>query len=198
MTYPGGTRDPGGTPDNYRKLQRRRNEPVYQQVTPGGWYEYANSNLVYYLLAFNIIGAIAHAVGVLLTFTQGRTNLALQVFQIVPQNFGNSTHPDLRSRLDEVYRLHPTTVVGIFFGLSLGFHLVISLLLICQLLLPRSDFTTWYMRCLYFCVAPWVRASPTPRPYTRTRFSILNMSAPTDQHVFPFVPMLLSDGPSIS
>ena len=150
MTYPKDV--PRG---NYRKLQPRRNEPVYQMVTPGGWYEYANSNLVYWLLAFNVLGAIAHCVGVILTFTQGRTNLSLQVFMIVPVNFGNGTHPDLRSRMDELYRLHPTTVVGMFFGLSLAFHVIISLLLLAQLVLPRSDFTTWYMRCLYYCVAPW-------------------------------------------
>lgn len=149
---------------------RRRNEPVYQQVTPGGWYEFANSNLVYWLLAFNVLGAAAHGIGVYLTFTHGRTNLTLDVFQIMPVNTGNGTHPVLTSRIDIVYKLHPTTMVGAFFGLSLSFHLVISLFLVAQILLPPSPFTTWYMRSLYHCVAPWVRVSPIPCPYTLTRF----------------------------
>jgi hypothetical protein len=153
MTYPSGVRklrEP-----NYKALQKRRNEPVYQMAKADGWYEYANSNLVYWLLAFNLLGAIAHGVGVVLTFTRGRTNLALGVYQIIPHNIGNATHPDLVARMEEVYRLHPTTVVAIFFGLSLGFHIVISLLLMAQIALPQSPFTTWYMRCLYYCIGPW-------------------------------------------
>ena len=139
---------------NYRQMQRRRNEPAYQQATPGGWFEFANSNLVYWLLVFNVLGAIAHGVGLVLTFTQGRANLTLQVFETVPVNKNNATHPDLTSALNEVYRLHPTTIIGCFFGLSLVFHVAISLLLLAQLAMPSSWVTTWYMRSLYSCRGP--------------------------------------------
>lgn len=114
---------------------------------------------MYVMLALNLLGAAAHCVGVVLTATQGRWDIALVTYRTEPVNVGTVTQVQLTRIVRNVGYVYPTQIVFLFFALSLGFHTLISVVLILSLCFPGSALTTWYMRGLYVGVAPWVRCS---------------------------------------
>ena len=129
------------------------------------WKRFSESNLKYWLLAFNLLGVIAHGVGVGLTLGLGRHDIRLRSFRTVPINSGNETHPELSRGVERDMAFYPTWIVAVFFLLSLSFHVVISLLLILHIAYPLSQSYSVYMRCLYWNIAPWVRCCPAPRAF---------------------------------
>lgn len=126
-----------------------------------GYDAYVESSLAKWMLLFNVLGAVAHTVGVVLTYTQARHSFRLQIMRLTPINFGTATTPQLGRVSVVELSVYPTWIVLSFFAISLGFHVFISLVMTTQLLRGRGQLTDWYMKCLYFCYAPWVRYTHT-------------------------------------
>ena len=125
----------------------------------------ANSNIPIYMLVLNLLGALAHGIGVGIAQTQGRRDFKLSTWMVQPMNKGNVTHPDISATLVFVGWIYPTTLITAFFGLSLAFHSVLSLFLTSHLIIGPSRLTNLYMRGLYYGVAPWVRYTYLVLPY---------------------------------
>ena len=130
-----------------------RNEPRVQVQTIENWQQYSSSNLPYWMLGLNILGAIAHGVGIVITLTQARMEFRLAVFSLEPINIGNATHPVLSSETQFVAWFYPSWIILIFFMLSFVFHLTISVFLVARVVVGPNAWTNWYLRGLYSCVA---------------------------------------------
>ena len=57
-------RRPGSGARTMRRREGAESHPLITPTTAQGWKGYVNSSLVYWMLAFNALGAIAHTVGV--------------------------------------------------------------------------------------------------------------------------------------
>ncbi len=153
----------------YDSLQRKPRVPPKPDAPTkdASWRVFTGGSLVYWMIAFNLLGATAHGVGVALTLAQGRWDIALATYRSEPVNLGNATHVNLARVVNHVGRVYPTQIVFLFFALSLTFHLVITLVLLLSLAIPDSGLVSWYMRGLWYGVAPWVRCSHySPPPHT--------------------------------
>tara|TARA_B100000575_G_scaffold289255_2_gene290727 strand:+ start:262 stop:1251 length:990 start_codon:yes stop_codon:yes gene_type:complete len=117
-----------------------------------GYAEFSQSTLKCWLLFFNLVGAIAHGMGVALTLGLGRRDIRLRSYRVVPLKVGNDT---LDAVLEKDVAFYPTWMITIFFSLSLTFHAVISVLLILYSAVPQNKYFALYMKCIYENIAPW-------------------------------------------
>tara|TARA_X000001036_G_C20095461_1_gene568911 strand:+ start:80 stop:517 length:438 start_codon:yes stop_codon:yes gene_type:complete len=124
-----------------------------------GWDRFSQSNLKYWMLGFNFLGLVAHAVGVGLTLSLGRQDIRLRAFRTVPVNNGNETHPILSRGVQSDMSFFPTWIVAVFFMLSMVFHFFVVLWLLLHIFLPKNSLFSLYVRCLYLNIAPWVRSA---------------------------------------
>ena len=146
----------GGKGYAHTTLPNRRLLKVVK-TTRSGWNTFSRS-IVPYAIALNCLGAIAHGVGVGITLSRGRWNIALDTYQSKPVNYGNNTHPVVRRVQEATGQVYPTQVVFAFFVLSLTFHTFITIVLLLSLAFPSSTWFSWYLRGLWSNIAPWVRS----------------------------------------
>lgn len=106
------------------------------------------------LLCLNLLGAVAHASGVILVRSRARTTFKLNVWNHLLINRGNMSHPAWDLDL-EVFTIHPKTVITTFFSLSLAFHMAISLVLVSYQFYPEQWWNRWYLWGIYHNLAPW-------------------------------------------
>jgi len=137
--------------ESYKTI--RRSQTLFR--TAAGWELYAQSSLAKWMLFFNVLGAISHGVGIALTLSYARHSFRLQVYRLLPVNWGNATNVAIGFNFVADGWVYPTWVVVSFFGLSFAFHAVISLVLVAQLSWGPSMLTNWYMKGLYYGVAFW-------------------------------------------
>ena len=124
------------------------------QLSSSGYEEFRKSSLPLLLLALNVLGAIAHGVGVTLVRTIARTNIELPIWHHVFSNANTTAHP-VWVRSEEVTHINPTTVITAFFSLSLSFHVFIACFLTLQRFMPDAWWTQWYLWGLYHNMALW-------------------------------------------
>ncbi len=134
-----------------------RNESRTQVQVPEKWQLYAQSDLAKWMLLFNVLGAIAHLTGVIVALTVARREFRLSTWMVQPVNDGTVDNPKMTAAVVFVGWVYPTTIIVAFFGLSLGFHVTISAFLCFHLSVGPGKWTNWYMKGMYYCVAPWVR-----------------------------------------
>lgn len=146
-------------------------------ITLENWETYASSPLSKWMLAFNVAGALAHGIGIVLTLTQARMDFQLGVFSLDPVNRGNETHPKIGVRFNFSAWMYPAHIIVVFFGLSFTFHLTISCFLAAHLIIGPGWLTNWYMKGLYQCVAFWVRYSHTLSMYTASPTAVSTLSS---------------------
>ena len=115
---------------------------------------FQKSSLPNLMLALNLVGAVAHGTGILITRTQARMNIELPIWHNLLVNTGNTSHP-VWTRDEYVVHINPVDVITAFFGLSFGFHIIVSLFLVARIYMPESWYTQWYMWGLYYNMAPW-------------------------------------------
>lgn len=133
-----------------------RNEPRIQVQSIEYWQQYSKSTLPQWMLLFNVLGAIAHGVGVGIALGVARRDFRLSVWRVQPVNLGNITDPNMSAQIVfEGIELYPTTIITAFFGLSLTFHTIISCFLTVHLIAGPGEWTNWYMKGLYHCKAWW-------------------------------------------
>ena len=120
-----------------------------------GWERFSQSNLKFWMLGFNFLGLVAHAIGVGLTLGLGRQDIRLRAFRTVPVNNGNDTHPVLSRGVELDMAFYPTWIVAVFFMLSMAFHLFVVIWLLLHLVFPQNKYFSLYMRCLYLNIALW-------------------------------------------
>jgi hypothetical protein len=113
------------------------------------------------MLLLNVCGALAHLGGIIVAQTVARKDFRLSTWTVQPKNLGNASDPEMTAELTFVGWVYPTTIITAFFALSFTFHVVISCFLAGPLIIGPGYLTNWYLKGLYYCVAPWVRYSHT-------------------------------------
>ena len=108
-----------------------------------------------WLLGFNVLGALAHLIGVVLTLTQARMNFQLQVFKLVPINYANGGSTKLGHATVAQGYWYPSWIIFCFFSLSLSFHTLVSSALTHRMLRGPSRVSDWYVLGIARCVAFW-------------------------------------------
>ena len=106
------------------------------------------------LLLLNILGAVAHASGVILVRSLARTTFKLNIWNHLLINRATISHPDWDLKL-EVSTIYPKTVITTFFSLSLAFHVAVSLVLVSYKFYPERWWNRWYLWGIYHNLAPW-------------------------------------------
>ena len=111
------------------------------------------SRFVLTMCVANLVGALAHGIGIGLTLAEARTDIKMGFVKWVPVDIGNATHPMFERQVKTVWHIYPTQIVVAWFALSFTFHLVIGGLLAARGV--RSSAAGWYLRGLYKCRAWW-------------------------------------------
>lgn len=125
-----------------------------EALSAGSYEAFRKSNLPLVLLVLNIIGALAHGTGITLVRVLARQNIELNIWHHTLVNTGNMSYPEWE-RNQEVTTINPTTVITFFFGLSLTFHVVISLFLLAHQFYPDAWWNQWYVWGIYHNLAIW-------------------------------------------
>ena len=128
--------------------------PPLPPMAAAGMFESARP----WLLWLNVLGALAHLSGIIVTVTVARMNFGLVLYDIEPVYDGNITRNDtdgneyvqhlFQSRLVEALTIRPGWVIVAFFGFSLLAHSIIVFALF------FTD-ANWYIGGLKNCRAPW-------------------------------------------
>lgn len=106
------------------------------------------------LLGLNVLGAIAHGVGILLVQTQARKEITLDVWNHVLKNTGTRDDP-IWTQMRASSPINPCFIITWFFALSFSFHSFIVLILLARYWVGSAWWNEWYFDGIYANVALW-------------------------------------------
>lgn len=119
-----------------------------------GYDNFKRGSLPSLLLGLNLLGAVAHGMGIFLVQTQARLHLELPIWHYKMNNT-NTTESPVWTREAEITYINPSAVITLFFSLSCAFHVFISVFLMLLKCNRDAWYAQWYLKGLYHNIAIW-------------------------------------------